>query len=196
MRQLQWRKGVVALANTHRNGFACIPLLLINSLVSIALPFCRWQYTAFFAIQIDAGQLTKTKGLHEIMDRINTKIIGQNVVVSITGHDDGFVHINPAMPTFFIVAEFVISEHKIAGVINGHLRGAFAQLKSSQRHVWFEGRAGRVGTNQRAIQQGAIDRGIQFVPAFDINPFDEQVWIKGWHRHIGEYVAGGRLNRH
>ena len=116
MGQLQHGEAVVALADTQRDGFARVPFLLLWPFVITTLPFGRRQNTARFAKNVDAGQLTKAEWQHLRVHHVDAHVIGQKVIVGVTGLNDGAVHVHQAVPPFLVVPKTMVSEHEIARI--------------------------------------------------------------------------------
>ena len=118
LRKLQHGKAVVALPNTQGYGFARVPALLLRASVAGALPLGRGQNATRLSCDIDAGHLTKTQLFHLIVDQVHTHVPRKQVVISVTGLDDGFVHVHCAVPTLLVIAETVVAKHEKAWVVN------------------------------------------------------------------------------
>src|SRR5688572_4888228 len=99
---------------------------MLRSLVRLTLPGGRRQHAGPFVFQIDAGKLAKAERLHEVMNRIDTEVIGQDVVVGITGDDDRLVHVDETMAADLVVAEPVVAEPEKAWIADRHRRRPFA----------------------------------------------------------------------
>ena len=194
VRELYWRKRVVALTDTHRDSFAGIPFLQFRPLVILALPLLRRQHATSLVFQINAGQLSKTERFHEIMNGINAQIIGKHVIVGVTRLHNRFVHIDTAVTAFLVITEAIVTEHEVTRIEDAELRCALAQFQCRQCHVGLEGGAGRIAANQCAIEQRFVERCIKFFPAFRVDAFNEKIRIVGGHGYVSKNIARFRLN--
>ena len=194
MRQLQRREGVVALSDAQRNGFAGIPFLLLRPAVIRSLPAGRRQDAALLVLEVDAGNLAEAEGLHEVMHGVDAEVVGQMIVIGVARLHDGLVHVDRAVAAFLVVAKTVIAEVEVAGVADGGRRRAPAQFQRGQGHEGLVGGARRIAARQRPVDQRLVGRGVEFVPALLVDALDEQVGVEGRHRHIGQHVAGRRLD--
>ena len=77
LRQLQHGECVVTLADAKRNRLAGVPFLLLRLFVVVALPLLVGQHAAHFAIDVDAGDLAEAQRHHEVIDGLDTQLIGQ-----------------------------------------------------------------------------------------------------------------------
>ena len=173
--QLQHGEVVVALADAERDGLAAVPLLLLGPLVGGALPVGRRQHAARFARDVDAGDLAKTQRLHEVVDGVDTHVVGQLVVVHVAGLDDAAVQIDRAQRV--ARAEGVAGKRPRAAVHDGGAGAALAGFQRGQRHEGLVGRAGRVGAADGAVEQRLVERVVQLVPGFVVDAFDKEVGV-------------------
>jgi penicillin-binding protein 2 len=74
---------LAALANAQRNGFSGIPPLLLRTLEVVALPFLIGQHAAYFALDVDAGELAKAQRFHEIVHGLDAQLIGQRIKIHV-----------------------------------------------------------------------------------------------------------------
>ena len=93
------------------------------------------------------------------------------------------------------VPELTTPEHEIAVIVDRLLRGAFAVAQCRERHVGLEGRARRVGSRQRPVDERAVERGIELTPALRVDAIDEQVGIEARLAHESQYRPGCGLER-
>ena len=102
-----------------------------------------------------------------------------------------------AVAALLVVAEGVAAEVEEAGVGNGLLAACACRCSSArQRHEGLEGRAGRIGAVERAVDHRLVGRVVEHVPVLRVDAVDEQVGVVAGHRHQGQDAAGGRLDRH
>ena len=193
--QLQHGEGVVALADTERDGFTGIPLLLVDALVSFFLPVLAGQDAAHFAKNIDAGDLPEAHGFHEVVHGIDAQLIGQGVVVHIARLDDGLVHIDRTQAVVAVTSEGVAAKGVVRVVLDHRAGRALAGLQRCHRHEGLVGRARRVGAAQRAVQQRFVERFAQRGPAFAVDAIDEQVGIESGFADESQHLSGGRVHR-
>ena len=139
VRQLQWRKRVITLTDAKRNRFTGIPSLLRPICEGGALPLAGRQQAATFMLQIDAGLLTKSERLHEIMYGIDAQVIGQHVIVGVARLDDGLVHIDRAVTAGLVIHKGMVAQFEVTKILDRHLRRALAQFECGQRHEWLVG---------------------------------------------------------
>ncbi|EWS55907.1 hypothetical protein X551_01244 [Methylibium sp. T29] len=193
--ELQHREVVVALADAERDGLAGVPLLQLRLLVVLALPLGRGQHAGDLAVDVDAGAAAEAEGLELLVDQVHAHVGGQLVVVDVARLDDRAVHVHHAQPAVTVAAEAVVAEHEDAVVVGGLLRRALAGFQRGDRHEGLEGRAGRVGAAQGAVQQGLVDRLVELLPALRIDAVDEQVGVEGRLADEGQHLAGARVDR-
>ncbi len=138
--QLQHGEGVIALTDAKRDRFARIPLLLLRAFlaVQVALPGLVRQHATDFSVDVDAGDLSKTQGFHEVMHGLDTHVVGQRVIVDVAGFDNALVHVNRAQPGS-VASELMATEHPGTGVVGDAARSPFAGLQRGHCHEGFVG---------------------------------------------------------
>src|SRR5207249_2621987 len=101
-----------------------------------------------FAVDVDAGDLAKAQGLHEVVHGIHTQLVGQRVKIHVAGFHDGAVHVHNAAALVFGTAEAPAAKHVEAGVVDQSGGRTGARLQGGQRHERLVGGAGRVSAAQ------------------------------------------------
>ena len=140
--------------------------------------------------------MAKSQWFELIVDQIHPHVARHQVVVGVTGLDDGLAQVHHAVPALFVVPEAVVAEHEIAR-IGKHLLGtAFATLQSNQAHERFVRGPRGIRAAQGAIEQRFIGGLIQCLPVVGIDPFNEQIRIKRRLADKGQHLAGARVQSH
>ena len=190
--QLQDGEGVVALADADRRRLAREPRLL----ESLLLPGRRGQQTGLLVRQVDAGEVAKAPGHHEVVNAVHAQIVGGAVVIGVGRDHDGLVQVHAAVSLRLGVAEAVLAQHPVARVLDRLFRLADLVFQHGQRHEGLVGGAGRVGAAQWPVEQRPIGIAVQGLPVAVVDAIDEQVGVEAGHRHEGQNLAGARFNGH
>ena len=82
--------------------------------------------------------------------------------------------------------------------MNDGARRAFARLDARQRHEGFVGRTNGVGAAHGAVEQRAVQRFVERLPAILVNAIDEEIGVKRGLADHGQHLAIARVhgNRH
>ena len=171
--QLQHCEGVVTLTNAERDGLARIPALLLGLFIGFPFPFLAGQHAAHLAVDVNARNLPKTQGLHEVMHGIHPQLIGQRVVVHVARLDNGFVHVHRPEAMVAVAAKSMVAKGVVGIVLNDRCARSLAGLQCGQRHEWLVSRAGWVRAAQRPIKQRLVKRFAERLPALRVDTIDK-----------------------
>src|SRR3546814_12299946 len=78
--QLQNRERVITLPDRYRHRFPRIPMLLRALLERMLFPFGRRQHAPLFTVQVNAGQLSESEFLVEVVQRSEERREGKECV--------------------------------------------------------------------------------------------------------------------
>ena len=196
MSQLQGGCQHVALADADADRFAGKPHLFGGALVRAAFPFGGGHEARLFAGYVDAGELSEAELAHEIVHTIDAESFRDGIEIHVAGLLDGVAHRDRAVALRFPVAEQMAAARKteMAGAEDRFFRGHDAVLECRQREERLDGRAGRIGAAQGAVDQRFVDIALQGIVLLGREAARECVGIETRRAGEGKDIAGVRID--
>src|SRR5260370_21578069 len=186
----------IALTDAYADGFAREPHLLGSSLVGMAFPVGGGHQARLFARNVDSGDLAKSEYTHEIMHAIDAELARDRIEIHVAGLHDGVAHREDAVSLGLPVAEYISAAGKaeVSGAEYRLIGGHDAVFQSGHREKWLDGRAGRVGAAQRAVDERLIDVVLQDVVLLGREAPRDRVRLESRRAGEGDDVAGVRID--
>ena len=198
MGQLQWRGQQVALANTHDDGFAGEPDLVLRTLVGFFLPLGGWHQARFLTGNVDTRAHAEPEMGHGFVDALDAEQVCQGIEIHVAGSGNGIAHVRVAMAGFFPVAVTMAAarQREPPGAGPRIVRVDDTVFEPRQRHEWLDGRAGRVGAAQDTVEHGTVEAVRQCAVVVAGNTAREQVGIEARSGSQYQDIAGHRVHSH
>ena len=190
-RQLQGRGEEGALTDADDQGLAGVPGLVAHP----APPLPGGEETAQFSRQIDPGFAAKMEFRQEIAQPVDPQVMGEIVVVDITGFDDGPAQVHGPMPPLAPVpiAMGLAGQLVMTATMLGLARGDDAVLQPRQGDEGFDGGPGWILAAQGAVEQGHVGIIAQGGIFLGADPLDEGVGIEAGIADQGQDAASARV---
>src|SRR5438034_979383 len=198
VRQLDRRDGKVPLADAEAHRLSREPHAVLRTRERLLLPLARGQDPGLLAADVDAGRLAKAERSHERGHAVDPDLVGEAVEVDIARARDGIVEIDRAV---MLVVVFTVDE----GAARQMERAGAVAVRQRVHHVIGEpgecdhrlhGRARRIGSAQRAVEQRAVDVVLQGAVLARGNAAAEYGRIEARQADERDHVAVVRIERH
>jgi hypothetical protein len=132
------------------------------------------------------------------MHAIDADVAAYFVKINVTGLSYRVVQVDLAMTFGFPVAIAMCAAGQavIADTNGSACQVGCAGLERSERQHWLDGRAGRIGTSDSAVEQRAPLVVLQFIELAGAHAGRERIRVERWRTHQCQDLAVARINCH